>query len=269
MNPEREDPRPHTPELEALLEAARRGGTPDPAAQERALAAFRAARDEGVHAAPVRRRRARDDWRPARERRRASVLVKALLAGLVAGALGGVAVAAGTGVMPMPFGGDEGPDRARSSSVSPGPDLSETRRDERGAGGSAGPTGPSTGTAGPTRPDTSSADAALCRVYLAALERKGVPPRGKAVERLEANAGGRERVRAHCERVYAAEERRNDPDPARSQGPEDEPEGTPGAGQPTKESGRTSTKEPGKQATGAPTGQDGTSAQDQAPTAAR
>lgn len=94
MKPERDDPR--TPELDALLGAARRPGVLDPADEERALRAFRLACDEGgVGAAPVRWRRSRDDWRPGGERRWARAL-KALVAGVAAAAaLGGVAVAAG------------------------------------------------------------------------------------------------------------------------------------------------------------------------------
>jgi preprotein translocase subunit SecD len=45
---------PCTPELRALLEAACRPSGLDPAGEERALRAFRAVRDEGVRAAPVR-----------------------------------------------------------------------------------------------------------------------------------------------------------------------------------------------------------------------
>lgn len=92
MKPEPEDPR--TLEAASLLEAALRPGVLDPAAEERALRAFRAARDAGSRPAPVRwrRRRRRDDWRPAGERRRQPSL-KALVAGVVAVvAVGGVAV---------------------------------------------------------------------------------------------------------------------------------------------------------------------------------
>ncbi|MGH3324841.1 MAG: hypothetical protein ACRDOV_10540, partial [Streptomyces sp.] len=104
MKPEREDPCPP----EALLEAVNRPGALSPAAEEQALQAFRAAHEKGLHAAPLRRRR-RDDWRPAGERRRARSL-KALLGGVVAAAvLGGVAVAAGEGAIPSPFGADAEP----------------------------------------------------------------------------------------------------------------------------------------------------------------
>jgi hypothetical protein len=52
---------PDLPGLPALLGAALRDGEVDGEAERRAVAAFRAARDAGVQAAPTRRR---DDWRP-------------------------------------------------------------------------------------------------------------------------------------------------------------------------------------------------------------
>ncbi|WP_052411083.1 hypothetical protein [Streptomyces sp. NRRL S-118] len=91
----------------ALLAAAVRGdGAVDPRGEERVLAAFRAARDEGAHAG--RRTRRRDDWRPGREqRRRRSARATAL--GLAATVLlGGVAVAGQTGAIDSPFGGGDG-----------------------------------------------------------------------------------------------------------------------------------------------------------------
>lgn len=106
---------PVTPEVAALLAAAQRAGEAGLVAEKRALDAFRAARDEGAHApvSPLRRRR-RDDWRPV-ERWRGVRSVRAVLAGLTAAvALGGVAVAAGSGAMPGPFGAG-GHDRPRPS----------------------------------------------------------------------------------------------------------------------------------------------------------
>ncbi|MGA5167162.1 MULTISPECIES: hypothetical protein [Streptomyces] len=102
-----------------LLAAAVLGGAVDPAGEERAVAAFRAARDGGEHAG--RRTRRRDDWRPERERRRLRSL-RASAMGLAATVLlGGVAVAAQTGALGSPFGGGGGgaaPER-RPSTVSP------------------------------------------------------------------------------------------------------------------------------------------------------
>ncbi|MEU6704323.1 hypothetical protein [Streptomyces wuyuanensis] len=223
---EREEPR--TPELNALLEAARRPGASDPSAQEQALAAFRTARDAGLHAAPVPwwRRRARDDWRPAAERRRGRLLVRGLIAGLVMGALGGVAVAAGDGALPIPspFGGSEKPgrdepqpvrtrptERARTESGTPEASIRPSRTPGSGA------TGLTKNKPGGMPP---AAEDALCGVYLDALDRKGEPPRGEAMARLEAQAGGPEAVRAWCEEKSAAA---GQPRP-------DGPKGAPGAG---------------------------------------
>ncbi|WP_051745094.1 hypothetical protein [Streptomyces yerevanensis] len=78
------------PTLEALLAAAVRVDSLDPGAQDRALAAFRAARQTGAHGARTRRR---DDWRP-RAHRRLGRSLRATLAALVTSvALGGVAIA--------------------------------------------------------------------------------------------------------------------------------------------------------------------------------
>ncbi|NNJ08086.1 hypothetical protein HHX38_28735 [Streptomyces sp. PKU-MA01144] len=232
MTPEREEPR--TPELEALLAAARRPGAPDPAARESALAAFRTARDAGLHAAPVPwwRRRGRDDWRPAAERRRGRLLVRGLIAGIVAAWLGGMAVAAGTGAIPSPFGGGEEPGPGRS------PEPTRTRQMERVPTQTPGfPVTPSQTPAGATEPGPqpgatvpAAADVALCRAYLAALEREGVPPRGEAMARLEARAGGPEAARAWCEGLLLTVERQP---PGHGTGQGGGPKGEPGAGQPS------------------------------------
>jgi hypothetical protein len=190
MRREPEDPR--TAEVAALLEAALRPRELDPAAEERAVNAFRAARDEGVRAAPGRWRRRRDDWRPA-GRRRPVPSFKALVAGVVAViALGGVAVAAGEGAIPSPFGDGAEPKPGRSSATTTGPDEGDTRSGEPAPQPSARP----------TRPPVDDT-AAHCRVYLAAVERRGTAPRGAAMDGLERAAGGPEAVRAYCERLLA------------------------------------------------------------------
>ncbi|MFK4225226.1 hypothetical protein [Streptomyces sp. NPDC019890] len=205
MKPEREAPR--TPELEALLDAARRT-VPDPAAEERALLAFRAVRD-GVHPSPVRWRRGRDDWRPAGERHLGRAL-KALMAGVAAAALGGVAVAAGKGAIPLPFGGGAEPKPIRSAPTKPGVEervVEDSADGRRGEEASAGPVwpAPSAPDAPPGRPATARDTVAHCRVYLAAVERRGKPPRGAAMAELEAAAGGPEAVRAYCGPLLAGE----------------------------------------------------------------
>ncbi|MGI5402469.1 hypothetical protein ACQEVG_24095 [Streptomyces sp. CA-135486] len=212
MKPEREAPR--RPELEALLNAARRPGVLDPAAEQRALLAFRAVRDEGVRPSLVRWRRSRDDWRPAGERHRGRAL-KALVAGVAAAGLGGVAVAAGKGAIPLPFGGAE-PKPVRSAPTQPGAEESveeDSAGGRRGQGASAGPVWPTRSSA-PGRPATARDTAAHCRVYLTAVERRGTPPRGEAMAALEAAAGGPEAVRAYCEPLLAGEMRDTRPNPA-------------------------------------------------------
>lgn len=207
MNPEREDPRP--PELEALLDAASRPGALGPAAEEKALRAFRAARETGVHAAPLRWRRRRDDWRPADERRRSRSL-KVLLAGVVtAVALGGVAVAVEEGVVPLPFGGGAEPKPGQNAPTVPG--LGETSAAE-GSGVQAPqrPPRPSPSTAPHEppgkRPGTAQDTAAHCRVYLAAVQGRGRAPGDAATTRLEEAAGSREAVPGYCERLLEGEQ---------------------------------------------------------------
>ncbi|MFD5076035.1 hypothetical protein [Streptomyces sp. NPDC058371] len=114
------------PALDALV-AAVRGGPVDPEAEGRAIAAFRAAREQGTHADRSRRR---DDWRP-REQRRASRSLRAALAALIAGlALGGVAFA---GIGPAGLSFDDG---RRGGGPSSG-----TTQPAEPPGTSAGPTG--------------------------------------------------------------------------------------------------------------------------------
>ncbi|WP_405798213.1 hypothetical protein [Streptomyces sp. NBC_01506] len=212
MNPEREDPRP--PELEALLEAARRPGALDATAEERALRSFRTVRDSGEHLAPPRwRRRTRDDWRPAGELRRARSL-KAVLAGvLAAAALGGVAVAAGKGVIPSPFGsGEAEPKPGRSAPEVPG-GGGRSADDGRGEGTPRRTAGPAPSASNEydsehespkQRPGTARDTVAHCRVYLKAVERRGEAPASVAMARIEEAAGGPEAVPAYCERLLAA-----------------------------------------------------------------
>ncbi|MGW7224307.1 hypothetical protein ACWGJD_29900, partial [Streptomyces sp. NPDC054826] len=60
-------PRPAPAGVETLLAAALTGDATDTGAEQRAVAAFRAARDAGAHRARTRRR---DDWRPVGRRAR-------------------------------------------------------------------------------------------------------------------------------------------------------------------------------------------------------
>ncbi|WP_159535439.1 hypothetical protein [Streptomyces sp. Tu 3180] len=166
--------------LEALLAAALIRDPVDDAAEQRAVAAFRAAREAGAHHARTRRR---DDWRS--RRRLGGNSVKAVLSVLLGGlTLGGVAVA-GIGAT--------------------GPDTDGPGRDDRRTQVSPGAPGPSTGesagagsaSAGPDRPAEARDTEAHCRAY------EQVEGRGKALDatvwkRLTAAAGGEAKVDAYC-----------------------------------------------------------------------
>lgn len=165
--------------LETLLAVAMRG-TVDADAEQRAVAAFRDARDAGAHRARTRRR---DDWRPREQRSAARSLRTTLSVFLASLALGGVAYAAiGSSGGSSSNGAGDGRGRATASA------SDETR-----------PGGPTTAPgAGPTdRPGTAQDTEAHCRAY------EQVQGRGKALEarawqRLVAAAGGEAKVRAYC-----------------------------------------------------------------------
>ncbi|WP_327369434.1 hypothetical protein [Streptomyces sp. NBC_01217] len=196
---------PETPELAALLAAARRTGALDPGDEERATAAFLAARNEGAHAAVERWRRRRDDWRPAK-RRRGVHSFRVMLGGFVAAAtLGGVAVAAGSGAIPAPFGDSEpdgvavGP--ARTSPAAPGGPRSGAQPPRPDGDGTAPGTTNAPGDVRPSgRPDRAQDDVALCRVYFRDRG-NGKAMDATAFERLEAAAGGASEaaVTAYCD----------------------------------------------------------------------
>ncbi|MFI8190613.1 hypothetical protein ACIF8T_17685 [Streptomyces sp. NPDC085946] len=178
--------------LEALLADALRGDGVDAEAEQRAVAAFRAAREAGAHGAAARTRR-RDDWRP-RARRRAGFSLKGALSVALAGlALGGVAVAA---TVASGSGGDgAGDDRS-----GPRPSASAPGRLDAGSSAAA----PGAGPARPDHPGTARDTEAHCRAY------EQVGARGSALDatawqRLVAAAGGEGRVAAYCsERLAGA-----------------------------------------------------------------
>lgn len=217
------EPQPQPPALEELLAAAARPSPPAPDAEANALAAFRAARDEGALDLPT---RPEDDWRPAEPRRR-SRLVKTGLGTLVAGVMfGGVAMAAGS--LPVPFGGSPsegpGPVPTASPSVPDGGSESATAPVTESSGPPDTPAGPSAEYP-PYPPTAEDRDrAAHCRAYdvaendaaaenaegnAAGDEGKG-RGRGKANdsavrERLEAAAGGADAVEAYCAGLLTGE----------------------------------------------------------------
>ncbi|MER6471345.1 hypothetical protein [Streptomyces collinus] len=177
-------------EFEARFAAALIGsGTSDAGAEERAVAAFRTARDSGAHEARTRRR---DDWRP-RTRRLGRLSPKAALSVLVASlTMGGVAFAAIGSAGSGEHGGDRHPARpSASASHRPG----------------AAPHAPASGTPS-TRPDhpaTAEDTLAHCRAY------EHVKGHGKALastawQRLVTAAGGEADVPAYCaERLAQAD----------------------------------------------------------------
>ncbi|MGW1002399.1 hypothetical protein [Streptomyces sp. NPDC002520] len=173
--------------LEASLVAALRTAEPvDPAAEQRALAAFRTARDEGLYGPHRARTRRRDDWRP-RESRRVRLSVKATLSVFVASlTLGGVAVAAIGAAGSSSHGADSGKGHANPGTSAP---------ERAGAGASAGSSAASS--AHPDHPDTAKDTLAHCRAY------EQVKGRGKALDstawqRLLTAAGGKDQVTAYC-----------------------------------------------------------------------
>lgn len=182
-----------TPEIERLAEAVRGGAGPEGA--ERALTAFREAFG-ATEAVGSQRSRRRDDWRPVRGRFSARVPLRAALgAALASVTLGGVALAAGTGILPVPFDGDA-PERRPEP-----PPVVDAPRAPAGTptGGTSEPTGRSLPSPAPSASGTAH-DAlpvqhvALCRVWSKEDHRH----QGAAFRKLADAAGGEGAVDAYC-----------------------------------------------------------------------
>ncbi|WP_217572471.1 hypothetical protein [Streptomyces sp. GbtcB7] len=167
--------------LEALLAALPEAGA-ETEGEQRAVAAFRAARDAGPHRALTRRR---DDWRP-RVQRRAWHSVRAAVALSLAGlTLSGVAVAA-IGVVRS---SEDGHAVRRPAQ----PSASTSRR--AGAGPSPAASRTPGASATPDHPASARDTEARCRAY------EKVKGRGKALDatawqRLVEAAGGEKHVAA-------------------------------------------------------------------------
>ncbi|MFC5254313.1 hypothetical protein [Streptomyces cinereospinus] len=173
--------------FEALLGAALRDGGVDAAAEQRAVAAFVAAREAGAHRARTRRR---DDWRPRRRppARTVRTTLAVLLASLTAG---GVAVAT------IGAPGPSGPPSATAS-----PSSGQAGREDRptapqAGSGSAAPAPSRTALPAPDRPATARDTEAHCRAY-GQVAGSGRSPDATAWQRLAAAAGGAEHVEAYC-----------------------------------------------------------------------
>ncbi|MGN9759440.1 hypothetical protein [Streptomyces sp. SD31] len=177
--------------LEALLSAAvLRGHRVDDEGEQRAVAAFRAARDAGVHRAA--RSRRRDDWRP-REQRRFARSVKTMLSLFVASlALGGVAFAAIGSSGPSDAPAE---DKGRPTPSNSAPGLPATEPSSAAPGAAS---------AKPGHPATAQDTEAKCRAYVQ-LEEHGKALDSTAWQRLVTAAGGEDKVAAYCaERLAAA-----------------------------------------------------------------
>ncbi|QOV36054.1 hypothetical protein IM697_39495 [Streptomyces ferrugineus] len=167
-------------ELEALLSAAvLRGHRVDSEGEQRAVAAFRAARDSGAHRAA--RTRHRDDWRP-RERRLALSVRTTLSLFLASLTLGGAAFAA----IGSSGSSDESDDKG-------GPTPSNSALDRP----TAEPSSAGSAAEKPGHPDTAQDTEARCRAY------DQVKGQGKALDatawqRLVTAAGGEDKVAAYC-----------------------------------------------------------------------
>ncbi|MFE4752573.1 hypothetical protein ACFRIB_20240 [Streptomyces mirabilis] len=201
------------PSLEVLLAAAVRGRADDAEAEAQALAAFRAARDDGAHAARTRRR---DDWRP-REQRRARRSLKAMFAVLLASVtLGGVAVAA---IGSSSDNDNEDRGGAGNRPTSSAPDRFASRSAQPDAPGVADSSAPGTSArADPSGHPTQAQDIeAHCRAY-ASAKRRGNALNSAAWQRFITAAGGEDKVAAYC-----AEQLSDDTGSAKAK----KPDGTP------------------------------------------
>ncbi|MEU1050975.1 hypothetical protein ABZ397_00170 [Streptomyces sp. NPDC005876] len=181
-------PADRTP-LESLLATALRADAAG--TEDRALAAFRDARDTGAHRAA--RTRRRDDWRPRRPARRITLSV--LAASLTLGGVAYAAIDAGRG----PAAEDPGrhPDRpSASASAAPAPARPSPSR----TAAQPAPDTPAETTAAPDRPAPAQDTEAHCRAY------ERLPDRTRdatAWQRLIEAAGGADEVAAYCARLTA------------------------------------------------------------------
>ncbi|MEU3508703.1 hypothetical protein ABZ733_12385 [Streptomyces longwoodensis] len=179
--------------LEELLAVVLRAPGTGPSGgdgEQRAVAAFRAARDAGAHRARTRRR---DDWRQQGQRRTARSLRATLTVAVASLTLGGVAVAAiGTA----------------GSSADDAPGARPTARPSAPAAASGGhptadPAAPASAPVLPARPATAKDTAARCRAYEKAGRKSGRSMEATAWQRLVAAAGGEDQVTAYCAHVTA------------------------------------------------------------------
>ncbi|MFF7792130.1 hypothetical protein [Streptomyces sp. NPDC007991] len=195
-------------ELEALLVAALVRDGIDAEAEQRAVAAFVAARDAGAYGARTRRR---DDWRP-RERRYPGRSLKATLSVLLASlTLGGVAFAA-IGSAGSTDGADE---RGRPPASTRAPGAPDESAGTPSGSASARPDGPA----------ASRDTEAHCRAY-EEVDGRGEALGATAWKRLVQAAGGERNVTAFCAEQLARAEAK----PGSTARPEKGDPGSAGAG---------------------------------------
>ncbi|MFD5479590.1 hypothetical protein [Streptomyces hawaiiensis] len=209
-------------DVEALIVASLIRDGVDAEAEQRAVAAFRAARDAGALRARPRRR---DDWR-ARERRHLGRSLKTTLSVLLASlTLGGVAVAA-IGVAGSPGEGrEDAPERPPAPSSAPRDPAGQPPRESHSPGTGSAP-------AHPDRPGPAQDTEAHCRAYEKAGER-GKAMEATAWQRLVAAAGGERNVTAYCAGLSAGPKGKSggsgNGDPAEDDGAPTKDDGTPAA----------------------------------------
>ncbi|MEU4468477.1 hypothetical protein AB0G20_33140 [Streptomyces sp. NPDC024017] len=176
-------------DVEALIVASLVRDGVDAEAEQRAVAAFRAARDAGALRTRTRRR---DDW-SARERRYLGRSLKTTLSVLLASlTLGGVAVAA-IGVAGSPEDGTkDAPERRPAPSSAPHDPAATPPRGSNSPG-----TGTGSAPAHPDRPAPAQDTEAHCRAYEQA-GRRGKAMEATAWQRLVAAADGERNVTAFC-----------------------------------------------------------------------
>ncbi|MFE7209811.1 hypothetical protein ACFU93_07390 [Streptomyces sp. NPDC057611] len=227
--------------LEPALRRALCAEALDASAEQRAVAAFRAAREEGVHQqARVRRR---DDWRPRRVPGRRSV--RAAIAVFIAGlTFSGVAIAAIDSPKSDGRAGDD--DRARRHPSPTAPQAPSPDRSPAPASADAAPSGPASPTPGPSvtrdRPPTAKDIQARCRAY-AAVKGSGKALESAAWKRFIEAAGGEDNVDAYCADQLAQTETGN---PGKGSGSDNG--NVPGSGNsPGSESNPGSASDPGKE----------------------
>ncbi|MFE7815200.1 hypothetical protein ACFU5P_25310 [Streptomyces sp. NPDC057433] len=220
--PARDAVTPDAVGLEALLADALVQDVVDAGAEQRAVAAFREARDAATHSTRTRRR---DDWGP-RERRLGRLSVKATLSVLIAGlGLGGVAVA-GIGAAGPADGSRDGGGRPTAPADTPAVSGAPSADRPSDADADVDPD-PGSGPAATESPLLPRETGAHCRAY----EKLG--GRGRALDstawkRLVEAAGGAANIDAYCAgRVGPAT---SEAEPVGTGAPEDRTGGAGGTG---------------------------------------